>query len=150
MTRARRTSRGACMTEPVAVVDTDVASALFRHQYLGRPLDTALSATVHRYRPLISVITMGEARYGMTKGKWGAERARRLIELYHRTFVVLPVDEQVADEYGRLRAATEAVGRPVADNDLWIAATATAVDVALVTLNRRHFEPLALHGLTLL
>ena len=43
-----------------------------------------------------------------------------------------------------------AVGRPVADNDLWIAATATAVDVALVTLNRRHFEPLALHGLTVL
>jgi hypothetical protein len=31
-----------------------------------------------------------------------------------------------------------------------IAATATAVDVPLVTLNRRHFEPLAVHGLTLL
>ena len=64
--------------------------------------------------------------------------------------MVLAVEEPVADEYGRLRAATEAVGRPVADNDLWIAASATAVDVALVTLNRRHFEPLALHGLTLL
>jgi predicted nucleic acid-binding protein len=29
---------------------------------------------------------------------------------------VLPVEEHVADEYGRLWAATEAVG-PVADND---------------------------------
>jgi tRNA(fMet)-specific endonuclease VapC len=138
------------MTDPVAVVDTDVASALFRQHYLGRPLKAALSAVVQRYRPLISVITLGEARYGMAKGKWGAERARRLVEFYHRAFVVLPVEEDVADEYGRLRAATEAVGRPVADNDLWIAATATAVDVALVTLNRRHFEPLALHGLALL
>jgi tRNA(fMet)-specific endonuclease VapC len=138
------------MTDPVAVVDTDVASALFGHHYLGRPLKTTLSAVVQRYRPLISVITLGEARYGMAKGKWGAERAKRLVEFYHRAFVVLPVQEHVADEYGRLRAATEAAGRPVADNDLWIAATATAVDVALVTLNRRHFEPLALHGLTLL
>jgi hypothetical protein len=64
------------MTEPVAVVDTDVASALFRHQYLGLPLDTALSATVHRYRPLISVITLGEARYGEEAGRVLPPRVR--------------------------------------------------------------------------
>ncbi|HKF00196.1 MAG TPA: hypothetical protein VKG45_14850 [Actinomycetes bacterium] len=29
---------GVCMTDPVAVVDTDVASALFGHHYLGHPL----------------------------------------------------------------------------------------------------------------
>jgi hypothetical protein len=53
-------------------------------------------------------------------------------------------------EYGRLRAASEALGRPVAGNDLWIAASATANGLPLVTLNRRHFEPLTLHGLRLL
>jgi predicted nucleic acid-binding protein len=68
------------VTDPVAVVDTDVASALFRQHYLGRPLKTALSAVVQQYRPLISVITLGEARYGIAKGKWGAERASRLVE----------------------------------------------------------------------
>jgi tRNA(fMet)-specific endonuclease VapC len=86
----------------------------------------------------------------MVKGKWGIDRARHLVDFYHRAFVTLPVDEAVADEYGRLRAATEAVGRPVADNDLWIAASATARDLPLVTMNRRHFEPLTLHGLALL
>jgi predicted nucleic acid-binding protein len=53
-------------------------------------------------------------------------------------------------EYGRLRAATEALGRPVAGNDLWIAASAVGNGLPLVTLNRRHFEPLTLHGLALL
>jgi predicted nucleic acid-binding protein len=56
----------------------------------------------------------------------------------------------VAVEYGRLRTASEALGRPVASNDLWIAASATANGLPLVTLNRRHFEPLTLHGLRLL
>jgi predicted nucleic acid-binding protein len=56
----------------------------------------------------------------------------------------------VAVEYGRLRAATEALGRPVPSNDLWIGASAMANGLPLITLNRRHFEPLTLHGLQLL
>jgi hypothetical protein len=44
----------------------------------------------------------------------------------------------------------EALGRPVPSNDLWIAASATANGLSLVTLNRRHFKPLTLHGLRLL
>jgi predicted nucleic acid-binding protein len=47
-------------------------------------------------------------------------------------------------------AATEALGRPVPSNDLWSAASASAAGLPLVTLNRRHFEPLTLHGLRLL
>jgi predicted nucleic acid-binding protein len=63
---------------------------------------------------------------------------------------VVPAGLVAAIDYGRLRAATEALGRPVASNDLWIAASATANGLPLVTLNRRHFEPLTLHGLRLL
>jgi len=33
---------------------------------------------------------------------------------------------------------------------LWIAAAAVSNGLPLITLNRRHFEPLMLHGLTLL
>ena len=102
----------------VAVLDTDVASSLYRHRHLGRPLDTTLSAVIGQYRPLISVVTLGETRYGTARAKWSAQRAQQPLEFYRRSFTVLPIDEAVAHEYGRLRAATEAVGRPVADNDL--------------------------------
>jgi predicted nucleic acid-binding protein len=43
-----------------------------------------------------------------------------------------------------------ALGRPVPGNDLWIAVSAAANGLPLVTLNRWHFEPLTLHGLRLL
>jgi predicted nucleic acid-binding protein len=59
-------------------------------------------------------------------------------------------DVDTAAEYGYLRASTEAVGQPISDNDLWIAASASANGLPLVTLNRRHFEPLTLFGVTLL
>jgi predicted nucleic acid-binding protein len=59
-------------------------------------------------------------------------------------------DEDTAAEYGYLRASAEAVGRPIGDNGLWIAACASANGLPLVTLNRRHFEPLTIFGVTLL
>jgi predicted nucleic acid-binding protein len=73
-----------------------------------------------------------------------------MLAFYNDRFGVIGLDRAAAVEYGRLRAATEALGRPVASNDLWIAACATANGLPLVTLNRRHFEPLTLHGLRLL
>ncbi len=56
----------------------------------------------------------------------------------------------MSPQHGRLRAATESLGRPIDDNDLWIAATAVANGLPIATFNRRYFEPLAVHGLTLL
>jgi predicted nucleic acid-binding protein len=63
---------------------------------------------------------------------------------------LIELGQTVAVEYGRLRAATEGLGRPVPGNDLWIGASAMANGLPLITLNRRHFEPLTLHGLRLL
>jgi hypothetical protein len=60
-----------------------------------------------------------------------------------------PRPATLAEEYGFLRAGTESVGHPVADNDLWIAACATTNGLSLATLNRRHFAPLTTFGLTL-
>src|SRR3954453_3580684 len=89
--------------DDIAVLDTDVASSLHRHRYLGRPLDASLADLIGEYRPVISVITLGEARYGIARAKWGPKRSDQLFAYYHRSFAILPVDETVADEYGRLR-----------------------------------------------
>jgi predicted nucleic acid-binding protein len=74
-----------------------------------------------------------------------------MLAFYREMFDVVGVaDEDTAAEYGYLRASAEAVGRPIADNGLWIAACASANGPPLVTLNRRHFEPLTIFGVTLL
>lgn len=83
----------------------------------------------------ISVITLGELEVGVLAAREASTRARRLRRL---TAVlaeaqVLPVDPTVAARYGELRAAT---GR-LSTNDLWIAATALAHDLLLVTADER-------------
>jgi predicted nucleic acid-binding protein len=109
-----------------------------------------LATTLASRRLAISLVTLGEAHYGARKRKWAVERSSRLLTFYGRSFDVIRPDHDTAAEYGYLRAGTEAVGRPIADNDLWIAACASANGLPLVTLNRRHFEPLTIFGLRLL
>ena len=137
-------------TPDPALIDTDVASVLYRARLFKRVVPAGLARVVTD-RPLaISVITLGEASYGALSRKWSARRTADLLAFYADSFGAIELGWAVAVEYGRLRAATEALGRPVASNDLWIAASATANGLPLVTLNRRHFEPLTLHGLSLL
>jgi predicted nucleic acid-binding protein len=83
----------------------------------------------------VSVVTVGELEAGVLVAAEPSVRAARLRRL---TAVLaeapaLPVDRTVAARYGELRAAT---GRLPA-NDLWIAATALAYDLTLVTVEER-------------
>lgn len=81
------------------------------------------------------MISIGELGAGV---QLAADPARRASRLRRLTAVlaeapVLGVDHSVAARYGELRAAT---GRLPA-NDLWIAATALAHDITLVTADER-------------
>jgi predicted nucleic acid-binding protein len=134
-----------------ALVDTDVASAPYRERYFDRRVPGPIAEALADRRLAISLVSVGEAHYGARKRKWSSERAGRLLGFYREMVDVVGIaDEDTAAEYGYLRASTEAVGQPIADNDLWIAACASANGLPLVTLNRRHFEPLTIFGLALL
>jgi len=137
-------------TPDPALVDTDVASVLYRARLFQRVVPAGLGNVVADRPLVISVVTLGEASYGALSRKWSPRRTTEMLAFYTDDFGLIELGRTVAAEYGRLRAATEALGRPVPSNDLWIAASATANGLPLVTLNRRHFEPLTLHGLRLL
>jgi predicted nucleic acid-binding protein len=84
---------------------------------------------------VISVVSLGEMEAGVLLAASEAVRARRLRRL---TAIVaeapiIPIEPIVASRYGELRAGT---GRRPA-NDLWIAATALAHDLTLVTADER-------------
>lgn len=52
---------------------------------------------------------------------------------------VLPCDEGTAYQYGVIRNALRTQGRPIPENDLWIAALAGQHDLVLATRDA-HFE----------
>ena len=90
----------------------------------------------------ISVLTLGEIRKGVEQMSDGARREKLRLWLEHDLIDwfdsrVLPIDNLVADRWGRLLAS---VGRPVPSIDSLLAATALHYELRIVTRNRKDFD----------
>jgi predicted nucleic acid-binding protein len=82
----------------------------------------------------ISAVTLGELRLGVLQAQSPAAASRRLstYQLAQR-FEALPIDGAVSDAWALLVSQLRAAGRRVPINDSWIAATAIAHRVPIVT-----------------
>ena len=82
----------------------------------------------------VSVVTYGELRAGVLAATDLTVRSRRLSTLQLVADLdPLPIDAAVADEWAKLRLLLAEAGRRVNVNDTWIAATALAHDVPVVS-----------------
>ena len=109
-----------------AVADTSV----FIANEAARPLDLeALPAEI-----AVSIITIGELRAGVSAAVDVATRDRRLSTLVAALDLQpIPIDERVAEAWALLRIALRDHQQRMPVNDSWIAATALALDVPVVT-----------------
>ena len=82
----------------------------------------------------VSVVTLAELRAGVLAARDLSTRARRLATLeYVLGLDLVPIDAAVADAWAVLRVALRDLGRSMKVNDAWIAATAIALGVPIVT-----------------
>jgi len=58
---------------------------------------------------------------------------------------LLPHDLNTAEEYGGIKAELKRRGRPIPENDIWIAASARRHDAILVSSDRHFDEVEGLH-----
>lgn len=88
----------------------------------------------------ISVITVSELLQGVERAS-GERRARRqaLVEQILATFEPIPVTSAVARVHAGIWADLARRGQMIGAHDLWIAATALAHGLGLVTLNLGEF-----------
>ncbi len=96
-------------------------------------------------RLFISVVTLAELRRGVERMQGNGRRKRLDQWLCHDMPLrfegrILPIDTIVADKWGKTVAQREAAGRPIGVMDAFIAATAEAHALALVTRNVSDFE----------
>ena len=82
----------------------------------------------------ISAVTLGELRLGVLQARDPVAASRRLstYQLAQR-FEALPVDTAVSDTWALLVSKLRAAGRKAPVNDSWIAATAIAHRIPVVT-----------------
>jgi predicted nucleic acid-binding protein len=71
----------------------------------------------------LPAIVLGEFRYGIAESRHRAAYEEWL-ESHLPHFEILPVTDQTAVAYARLRVALRRLGRPIPANDAWIAALA--------------------------
>lgn len=82
----------------------------------------------------VSVITVGELRLGVLAAVNGPTRARRLETLSRAEAInPLPVDARVVHAWAALRLALRDAGKRMPLNDSWIAATAIAHHLPVVS-----------------
>jgi len=87
----------------------------------------------------MSIITYGELLYGANKSHYQNQAHEKLVEL--TTLIpALPLNNDVAEHYGHIRAHLEKMGKPIGNNDLWIASHAHSLKVILVTNNLKEFN----------
>jgi len=85
-----------------------------------------------------SIIVAAELRYGCAKS--GSKRLLKAVEDLLGEINVLPFDVPADAEYGGIRVALEAAGKPIGGNDLLIAAHACANGATIVTANADEFK----------
>jgi tRNA(fMet)-specific endonuclease VapC len=116
------------------LLDTNAVSDLIRHPRGPvadriRKLGMAAVCT--------SVIVAAELRFGVEK-RGSRKLATRVAEALN-SLEVLPFEPPADATYAVIRANLEKAGRPIAGNDLLIAAQAVALGYTLVTDNERDF-----------
>ena len=96
-------------------------------------------ATVPREEQFTSAVVVGELYKGAFRSSAAARHLENIEKRVLPAVTVLSYDVAAARVYGQVRARLESAGRPLADADLQIAATALLHDLELVTGNVRHF-----------
>jgi len=114
------------------LLDTNVVVALFNGD---ADIKARLEAVPEIYLPSVA---LGELHYGAACSGRPESNARR-VDDFATTCTVIGVDAGTARQYGRVKGELRRKGRPIPENDLWIAAMALQHGLQLASRDG-HFD----------
>jgi tRNA(fMet)-specific endonuclease VapC len=98
----------------------------------------AVSAVEAFAQRCLPVPVLGELRYGAINSA-RSQKNLHAVESLAKRCRVLSVDERTAEVYAEVRFALKQRGRPIPENDVWIASLCLQHDLSLATADG-HFE----------
>ena len=113
------------------LLDTNVIIAFFSDE-------KAVTQHVSQSELFVSTTVLGELHYGARKSAHSAANQAR-IEEFASSVSVLNSDAETARRYGEIKDRLRSKGRPIPENDIWIAACAMQHDLPLATRDD-HFK----------
>ena len=115
-----------------ALLDTNAVIALFA----GEPELVGIVAS--KTAVFLCVPVVGELRYGALASTRVEQNLARLDE-FTQAITVLPCDKESAGFYSAVKFGLRKKGRPIPENDVWIAAIARQHELTLISRDT-HFE----------
>lgn len=115
------------------LIDTNIVIALFADEVEVKTSFAGAS------KVFISSITVGELCYGAVKSARSTENLQRIRE-FVANITVLKCDVETAHHYGDVKNKLRLKGRPLPENDIWIAAIALQYNLTLVTRDAHFHE----------
>lgn len=112
------------MTSGRYLLDTGIVASLFRGE------TSVQNQIAEAEEVFVGSITLGELFYGAFKSQRTDAELKKIGE-FAQAVRVLDCDSETAEVYGRIKTALRAKGRPIPENDIWIAATAMQHELAL-------------------
>lgn len=121
--------------------DTNILVLLVRGGAPGRHLERRYALPAALGRSAISAVTVGEILALTRRFAWGPDKTKAVLALLGQLLVVDINDPDIYSAYADIDHATVTSGRALGKNDLWIAATARATGLTLLTTDK-DFDPL--------
>lgn len=128
------------MTGNRFALDTNIVSAWLKGESsIADKIDTAESV-------FLSVIVVGELYYGAGFSLQVAKNTQDIKKITER-YPLLSIDEDTTVIYGSIKTGLRKKGKPIPENDIWIAAITIQNDLTLATRDS-HFNEI--EGLSLI
>lgn len=125
------------MALDIVVVDTNVVSYVFKKDSRAELYQPALDGKLL----MIAAQTLAELELMPLINNWTKKR-HAILRSFLKKYVLVEATETVCLLWAEIQAGARRRGRPISVADAWIAATALAYDVPLVTHNSRDFQNL--------
>ena len=114
------------------LLDTNIIAAWLKGE-------TSVADKIDKAKEIhIPIIAVGELYYGAL---YSTQVAKNIKEIKSITanYGVLQIDEKTTIAYGNIKAALRKKGKPIPENDIWIAAIAKRFKLVVVTRDK-HFK----------
>ena len=121
------------MTGNNYLLDTNIVSAWLEDEStVADKMDSAVNIS-------IPVIVIGEMYYGAQYSARVEHNIRNISKAVSH-YLLLTIDEDTCKQYGLIKASLRRKGKPIPENDIWIAAIAVQHNLVLTTRDKHFAE----------
>jgi predicted nucleic acid-binding protein len=131
------------MAAPAYLLDTGIVLLATRAGNPSKAIDAQFGLSASGFRPAICEVSVGELLAFALASRWGEKRKTALLGRLNNSLIIPISHPGVHQRWADMQSALQGAGIAVGQNDIWIAATASATGLTVLSTDKdfKHFVP---------